>query len=193
MNATILLGFLMVFFAVYTILTHNVLLRMRANTLKAWAQIEVAVARKAELVPQLLHLAQRETSSKSAVEKQAEQALQHWMEARGVGATANAHHELSGVLHRFLKSEQEETLEESNTRAILDEILRADHKIAFAQQYYNDAVTVYNLAIDKIPSFIVAKMGGFKKRQLFEPVHSMEIPDEIEEESAPVFNPDQAY
>jgi LemA protein len=176
MNPTIVVGLLMVCFAVYTILTYNVLLRLRANTLKAWAQIEVAVARKAELMPQLMNLAE----SEEVQERRMEVALRHWMEARGVNATATAHSELSTVFRSFMRDHQND--EADGLKAIRDEIVRSDNKIEFAQQYYNDAVTAYNLALERIPSFLVARMGGFKKRQLFEPVPSMDIPDEIEDE-----------
>jgi len=174
MNPAIVIGVLMVCFAVYTILTHNALLRLRANTLKAWAQIEVAVARKAELLPQLIMLADNEETHRNRLSA----ALQHWMDARGVGATASAHSELSGAFRSFIHDHQND--EEDRLRTIREEVVRSDNKIEFAQHYYNEAVTAYNVAIEGIPAFLVAKMGGFKKRQLFEPVESMDIPGEVE-------------
>jgi LemA protein len=43
-----------------------------------------------------------------------------------------------------------------------------ENKIAFARQYYNDIVTNYNAKIQMFPSSIIANMGGFKPRELFE-------------------------
>ena len=56
----------------------------------------------------------------------------------------------------------------TNMLSLQEELKSTENKIAFARQYYNDVVTAYNTRIQQFPASMIAGMGGFQPRDLFE-------------------------
>lgn len=158
----ILLGW---FFGVY-----NMLVRLRNRAKNAWAQIDVQLKRRHDLIPNLVETvkgyAKHESSTLEAVVKARNQA----MAANGPGQAAAAEGELSSALSRLMVVvEQYPDLKANqNFMQVQEELTSTENKISFARQAYNDAVMVYNTKTEVVPANIVAGIGKFEQMELFE-------------------------
>ena len=95
-----------------------------------------------------------------------------WANATTVSKKAELDSELSGALKTIMAvSENYPDLKSSKNFTELQEELRStEDKIAYARQFYNDSVTMYNTKLETIPTNIVASMFNFKQEELFEAV-----------------------
>lgn len=151
---------------------YNGLVRGRNEVKNAWAQIDVQLKRRHDLIPNLVETAkgymthERETFDSIAKARSAAQAAG----AGGVAASAAAEGALSGMLTRFMAVAENYPELKANTNflALQEELASTENKISFARQYYNDAVLKFNTACQTIPTNIVAGMGGFAAAEFFE-------------------------
>lgn len=150
--------------------TYNSLIGMRNQVKNAWAQIDVQLKRRHDLIPNIIETvkgyAKHERETFDAVTKARTAAVQ----ANGVAAQAKAEGELSGVLSRLLAIAEAypELKANQNFLALQEELASTENKIAFSRQAYNDQVMRYNTRIQIIPANIVAGIGGFNASDLFE-------------------------
>ncbi len=150
--------------------TYNVLVRMRNRVTNAWAQIDVQLKRRHDLIPNLVNTvkgyAKHEAGTLEAVIKARNTA----MTANGVGAQAAAEGELSGALSRLMVVvEQYPDLKANqNFMQVQEELTSTENKISFARQAYNDSVMEYNTKREMVPSNIVAGLCKFEAKELFE-------------------------
>ncbi|MBN1864995.1 MAG: LemA family protein [Victivallales bacterium] len=162
--------------------TYNVLVRMRNRVTNAWAQIDVQLKRRHDLIPNLVNTvkgyAKHEASTLEAVIKARNTA----MTANGVGAQAAAEGELSGALSRLMVVvEQYPDLKANqNFMQVQEELTSTENRISFARQAYNDSVMEYNTKREMVPSNIVAGICKFDAKELFE------LKDEAEREAPEV-------
>lgn len=165
----ILLG-IIVILVVWVIALYNGLVRQRNEVENAWAQIDVQLKRRHDLVPNLV-----ETVKGYA--KHEREALEAVIKARSiaVGATgieekAAAENMLSGALRQlFALSEAYPDLKaNTNFLALQEELTSTENKIAFARQYFNDRTMQFNTTTEAFPSNIIAGMFNFTRKPLFE-------------------------
>jgi len=165
------------FFAIF-----NGLVRLRNQVKNAWAQIDVQLKRRHDLIPNLVETVKGyrdfERATLEAVVKAragAQQAV-----GQGVGAQAKAEGELSGALSRLMVVvEQYPDLKANqNFLALQEQLTSTENKISFSRQFYNDSVLNYNNKIQMVPSNIVASMTGFKQGEFFqvEKAEEREVP-----------------
>jgi LemA protein len=163
-----IIGVLLIFF----IITFNGLVRLRNQVKNAWAQIDVQLKRRHDLIPNLVETVKGyrdfERATLEAVTKArtaAQQAI-----GQGVGAQAKAEGELSGALTRLLAVvEQYPDLKANqNFLALQEQLTSTENKISFSRQFYNDSVLNFNNKIQMFPSNVVASMTGFKQGEFFE-------------------------
>ena len=150
----------------------NGLVRLRNQVKNAWAQIDVQLKRRHDLIPNLVQTVQGymqfERATLEAVTKArnlAQQAI-----GSGVGAQAKAEGELSGALSRLLAVAESypDLKANQNFLALQEELTSTENKISFSRQFYNDSVLNYNNKTQMLPSNIVAGMTGFKHGEFFE-------------------------
>ena len=150
----------------------NGLVRLRNQVKNAWAQIDVQLKRRHDLIPNLVQTVQGymqfERATLEAVTKArnlAQQAI-----GSGVGAQAKAEGELSGALSRLLAVAESypDLKANQNFLALQEELTSTENKISFSRQFYNDSVLNYNNKTQMLPSNIVAGMTGFKQGEFFE-------------------------
>ncbi len=155
------------FFAIF-----NGLVRLRNQVKNAWAQIDVQLKRRHDLIPNLVETVKGykdfERATLEAVTKArnvAQQAI-----GQGVGAQAKAEGELSGALTRLLAVVERypDLKANQNFLALQEQLTSTENKISFSRQFYNDSVLNYNNKIQMVPSNIVASMTGFKQGEFFE-------------------------
>ncbi|MFC2058229.1 LemA family protein [Chloroflexota bacterium] len=164
------------------IMTYNGLVGLRNRVRNAWAQIDVQLKRRHDLIPNLVETAKgymtHERGTFEAVTKARN--LAQKAVGTGVGAQSKAEGELSGALSRLLVVvENYPDLKASqNFLALQEELASTENKISFSRQFYNDSVLRYNNKTQMFPSNILAGMMNFKASEFFE----VEV---VEEREAP--------
>jgi len=152
--------------------TYNSLIGLRNQVKNAWAQIDVQLKRRFDLIPNLMETVkgymQHERATMEAVTK-ARAAVQQVASA-GAGERGKAEGELSTALGRlFAVAEAYPDLKANqNFLALQEELTSTENKISFSRQYYNDSVLRYNNKTQMFPSNIIAGMFNFKGSEFFE-------------------------
>lgn len=170
---------------------YNLLVSLRNRFKNAWAQIDVQLKRRYDLIPNLVETAkgylkhERGTleaviaarnaastaSSKVAADPTNPEAMKQLMAAEGT---------LTGSLGRlFALSEAYPDLKANTTmNQLMEELTSTENKVAFARQAYNDSVMAYNTAREVFPNNIIAGMFNFTAAELF-------VVEKAEEREAP--------
>ncbi len=167
----IILGIIVVLALIF-IGTYNSLVGLRNQVKNAWAQIDVQLKRRYDLIPNLVETVKGyknfERETLEAVVKARNIALQ--ASSAGAAERGKAEGELSGALARLMVVvEQYPDLKANqNFLALQEELASTENKISFSRQYYNDNVLRYNNQTQMFPSNIVANMTGFKAGEFFE-------------------------
>ncbi|MDP2718391.1 MAG: LemA family protein [Dehalococcoidia bacterium] len=165
--AVIILILLFTFFGIY-----NGLVRLRNEVKNAWAQIDVQLKRRYDLIPNLVETVKgymkHERGTLEAVTNARNLAQQ--VSSAGVGERAKAEGELSSALSRLLMVVENypDLKANQNFLALQEELTSTENKIGFSRQYYNDSVLRYNNKTEMFPSNMIAGMTGFKANEFFE-------------------------
>jgi LemA protein len=153
-------------------MSYNGLVRLRNQVKNAWAQIDVQLKRRHDLIPNLMETVkgymkhERETlEAVTNARNLAQKAV-----GTGVGSQAKAEGELSGALSKLLAVVENypDLKANQNFLALQEELTSTENKISFSRQYYNDSVLTYNNKTQMVPSNIIAGMFGFKHGEFFE-------------------------
>jgi len=167
----VIIGIVVILVIVF-VATYNTLVRKRNQVKNAWAQIDVQLKRRYDLIPNLVETAKgymkHERETLEAVTKARNLAQQ--AASAGAGARAKVEGELSSVLSRLLAvSENYPDLKANqNFLALQEELTSTENKIGFSRQFYNDSVLRYNNRTQVFPSNIVASMAHFIVEEFFE-------------------------
>lgn len=155
------------------VVLYNGLVSARNRVDNAWAQIDVQLTRRHDLVPNLVETvkgyAAHEKETLDAV-IQARNSAMAGQQAGNVAQTAQAENMLSGALKSlFALSEAYPDLKANqNFLQLQEELTATEDRIAYARQFYNDEVRRYNTKIQTVPSNFVAGLGKFREREYFE-------------------------
>jgi len=150
--------------------TYNGLVRQRNEVRNAWAQIDVQLKRRHDLIPNLIETVKGYAAHERNTLDSVVQARARAVSAQSVAERASAERELGGALGRLmLVVEQYPDLKANhNFLALQEELTSTENKIGFARQYYNDAVMQYNTRTQSVPTNIVAGMFNFRQEPFFE-------------------------
>ena len=167
----IIIGVVVVLLFLFLII-YNGLVRRRNQVKNSWAQIDVQLKRRYDLIPNLVETAkgymkhERETLESVTNARN----LAQQVSSAGAGERAKAEGELSSVLSRLLAVVENypDLKANQNFLALQEELASTENKISFSRQYYNDSVLRYNNQTQMFPSNIVASMTGFKASEFFE-------------------------
>lgn len=152
--------------------TYNGLVRFRNEVKNAWAQIDVQLKRRYDLIPNLVETVkgymQHERGTLEAVTKARNVAQQS--ASAGAGERGKAEGELSSALARLMVVVERypDLKANQNFLALQEELTSTENKISFSRQYYNDSVLKYNNQTQMFPSNLIAGMTGFKASEFFE-------------------------
>ncbi|MBL7120222.1 MAG: LemA family protein [Dehalococcoidia bacterium] len=168
----IVIGVLVVLLILFLMVPYNSLVRLRNQTKNAWAQIDVQLKRRHDLIPNLMET----VKGYMAHERQTLEAvtnarnLAQGAVGTGVGAQSKAEAGLSGALSRLLAVVENypDLKANQNFLALQEELSSTENKISFSRQYYNDSVLRYNNKTQMFPSNIVAGMFRFVAGEFFE-------------------------
>ncbi len=183
-----LLG-LVLLVGVVVVTIYNRLVGLRNRFKNAFAQIEVQLKRRYDLIPNLVETAkgylkhERGTleaviTARNAAAAANTRAAQDPGDAGAVKALSGAENILAGTLGRlFALAEAYPDLKANQTMAgLMEELTSTENKVAFARQAYNDAVMTYNTGRETFPSNLVAGVFHFNPAELF----VLENPEERE-------------
>ena len=154
------------------IMTYNGLVRRRNQVKNAWAQIDVQLKRRYDLIPNLMETVKgymkHERETLEAVTNARNLAQQ--ASSSGAGARAKAEGELSSALSRLLVVVENypDLKANQNFLALQEELTSTENKISFSRQYYNDSVLRYNNQTQMFPSNLIANITGFRASEFFE-------------------------
>ena len=162
----------------YLVATYNRLVTLRNRVENAWAQIDVQLKRRYDLIPNLMETVKgymkHEKETLENITKYRAQLVTGSVEER-----AKANNMLTQTLKSlFAVAENYPKLEASqNFRMLQEELAGTENKISYIRTAYNDSVLEYDNALEMFPSNMVANMFGFKPRQYFEaPAAEKEAP-----------------
>lgn len=180
MTMLILTGVIIIL-AVFIITRFNKLVAFRNRFKNAFAQIDVQLKRRYDLIPNLVETAkgyiQHERQTLEAVtsaRNQASSAVQKAASdpgnASAIQGLMGAESVLTGALGRlFAVVEAYPDLKANQTmQSLMEELSSTENKISFARQAYNDSVMVYNTSRESFPDLLIAGLFGFQAAQLFE-------------------------
>jgi LemA protein len=189
MSVGLVLLVLIVLGIVFLVAIYNRLITLRNRFKNAFAQIDVQLKRRYDLIPNLVETAkgylkhERETleaviTARNQAAAAANTAGLNPGDPAAMQQLAGAEAALTGVLGRlFALAEAYPDLKANQTmQQLMEELTSTENKVAFARQSYNDAVMAYNTGREKFPNVLVASTMGFKEAQLFE----IESPEERE-------------
>lgn len=160
---------IIVFLLLIMIIAYNRFIVLRNRIDNAWAQIEVQLKRRYDLIPNLVETVKGYAKHEKKVFTEVTKARTALMEAKTVSEKAKANNMLSETLKSlFAVAENYPKLEASeNFRMLQEELSGTESKIAYARQAYNDAVLSYNNGIQQFPGNIIAGMFNFKQKDFF--------------------------
>ncbi|MBM4236092.1 MAG: LemA family protein [Firmicutes bacterium] len=148
---------------------YNRLVTLRQRIKNAWAQIEVQLKRRYDLIPNLVNTVKGYAKHEQETFEKVTQARNMAIQAKDVNEQAGAENLLSGALKTlFAVAESYPELKaDANFRQLQEELTNTEGKIAFSRQFYNDTVMTYNTTIQRFPTVLVAGMFGFSKEEYF--------------------------
>ena len=152
------------------IVLYNRFVTLRNRVDNAWAQIEVQLKRRWDLIPNLVETVKGYAEHERGTFEAVTEARANAQRAQGPAETAAAEGILGAALGRlFAVAEAYPELQaDENFRQLQDELAGTENRIAVSRQVYNDTVLTFNNAIQTFPGVVLAGPFGFAKREFFE-------------------------
>ncbi len=149
---------------------YNGLIRTKNEVDNSWAQIDVQLKRRADLIPNLIETVKGYMKHEKSVLENITNARSSMMSAQSIDEKADANNMMSQTLKSlFAVTENYPKLQANeNFKLLQEELSGTENKISYARQHYNDMVMTFNTKIELFPNNIFAKNLGFSKRQSFE-------------------------
>ncbi|WP_298537378.1 LemA family protein [uncultured Methanobrevibacter sp.] len=166
----IILIVIIIIILVAIVAIYNGLVTARNKVKNAWAQIDVQLNRRADLIPNLVETVKGYAAHESSVFEDVTAARAGLMNANGVKEISDANNQLSSTLKTlFAVAENYPELKANeNFKDLQAQLAQTEDKIAYSRQFYNDSVMMYNNKCQTFPSNIFAGMFGFKEADFFE-------------------------
>jgi len=167
-----LIGFIIVIGLIILVVVgmYNSLITLRNRCDNGWAQIDVQLRRRYDLIPNLVETVKGYAKHEREVFERVTQARTQAINAGTVKEQGTAENMLSGALKSlFAVAENYPELKANQNFLMLqEELAGTESKVAYSRQFYNDSVMKYNTRLQVFPSNILAGMFGFKGRDYFE-------------------------
>jgi LemA protein len=156
--------------AIFVVVLYNRFVRLRNRVDNAWAQIEVQLKRRWDLIPNLVETVKGYAAHERETFENVTEARAAAQQARTPAEAAQAEGFLDQALGRlFAVAEAYPELQaDDNFRQLQTELSETENRIAVARQVYNDTVLTFNNAIQTVPGVFFAGFFGFEKREFFD-------------------------
>jgi LemA protein len=168
-TAWIVIG-LVVVLVLWVIFIYNGLVAMRQRTNQAFADIDVQLKQRHDLIPNLVETVKGYASHERGTLEAVIQARNAAMTAQGPAQMAAAENQLTGALRQlFALSEAYPDLKANqNFQQLQTEISDIENKLAAARRFFNNAVQEYNTGIEQFPAALFAASFGFTRKEFFD-------------------------
>ena len=163
----------------WVVSVYNRIIRLENAIDNAWAQIDVQLKRRADLIPNLVNTVKGYAAHEKTVLENVTAARSALMNAKTPAEANEADNMLTMALGRlFAVAEAYPDLKANqNFLQLQDELTHTENKVGFARQYYNDSVLAFNNAIETFPGNLVAGGMGRKERKMLDiPAPDREVP-----------------
>lgn len=170
MDFTLIALVIIIFLVVFAVLQYNKLIRLNVQVDEAFAQIEVQLKRRSDLIPNLVETVKGYAShEKDALEKVV-QARAAATTASTLPAVAAADGALTNALRGLLAvAEAYPDLKAStNFLQLQEELATTENKVSFSRQFYNDSVRTLNTAVKTVPSSFFSGLAKVSEREFYE-------------------------
>ena len=156
--------------AIVLVVLYNRFVRLRNRVDNAWAQIEVQLKRRWDLIPNLVETVKGYAAHERATFEEVTRARTAAQQAQTPAQSAEAEGFLAQALGRlFAVAEAYPELQaDENFRQLQSEIAETENRIAVSRQVYNDTVLTYNNAVQTVPGVFIAGPFGFDQREFFD-------------------------
>ena len=156
--------------ALFLITQYNRLIRLNITVDEAWAQIEVQLKRRADLIPNLVETVKGYAAHEQSTFDAVVTARAKATSATGVADTAAADGMLTQALRGLLAVAEAypDLKASSNFLSLQEELATTENKVAFSRQFYNDNVRSLNTAVKTIPSSFFAGLAKVGEREFYE-------------------------
>ncbi|MDD4028825.1 MAG: LemA family protein [Caldisericia bacterium] len=150
--------------------TYNKLIQLKNRIQNAWAQINVELKRRYDLIPNLVNTVKGYMKYEKETLEAVIQARNTCIKASSVPEQGAAENQLSGALRQLfaLMENYPDLKSNQNVGKMQEELTNTENRIAFSRQFYNDIVLRFNEAIMMFPGNIIASIFGFTKKDYFE-------------------------
>ncbi len=166
----VIVAIVVVVIAAVFVLLYNRLVRLRNKVEEAWAQIDVQLQRRHDLIPNLVNTVKGYAAHEKTTLAEVTAARAAAVSAQGAAAAGQTEDVLTAALGRlFAVAENYPQLKaDQNFRQLQEELAETENKVAFARQYYNDNVREWNTRIASVPDNLVAGLIRAEKAEYFE-------------------------
>jgi LemA protein len=156
--------------ALAVVVVYNQLVRLRNRSENSWAQVDVQLRRRYDLIPNLVEAVKGYASHERATFEEVTRARTAAQQAQGVEEQAKAENVLTAALGRlFAVAEAYPELRATeNFQQLQAQLAEVEQNIVVSRQVYNDAVLSYENALETVPTNIVAGVFNFQPRAYFE-------------------------
>jgi len=149
---------ILVALGVYAVSIYNRIVAYEKRYQNAWSQIDVQLKRRSDLIPNLVETVKGYAAHESQVFEEVTRARSALMNAKTVNESADAANVMTAALGKlFAVAEAYPDLKANeNFKMLQEELSGVENKIAYARQFYNDAVMQYNTLIETVPAVFLA-------------------------------------
>ena len=170
MSGLLILGGVVLAVGLWLISSYNSMVKLRNMVRNSWAQIDVQLKRRFDLVPNLVETVKGYAAHEKEVLEKVTQARSMVQSAQSIEQRQQAENQLTNTLRSlFAVAEAYPQLKANdNFRDLQQQLAELEEKIAFARQFYNDTTMKYNTMIQSFPTNLLAGMFGFQALPYFE-------------------------
>lgn len=158
----------------FVIMAFNRFIRLRNLVENAWAQIDVQLRRRYDLVPNLVETVKGYAAHEKTVFQKVTEARAQAMSAKGVKEQGKAENFLTNALKTLFAVVENypELKANQNFIKLQEDLADIENKIAFARELYNDMVLRYEVLRERFPTNLVGQFFRFKEKEYFEIVEA---------------------
>ena len=181
----IIVAAVVILLAFYVIGTYNNLVNARNKVNDQFAQIDVQLKRRSDMIPNLVETVKGYAKHEEKTLTEVIEARNKMATASGINEELEASNQVTSALNKLfaLSESYPELKANENFKSLQVELTGTEDKIAYSRQFYNDTVTMYNEALMVFPNNIVVSMFGAGK---FEEAKFFEIDNEEERKNVKV-------
>ena len=149
---------------------YNVAVNLEQGAEKTWADIDAALQRRLDLIPNLVNTVKGYAEHEKELFENIAKSREKYFQANSRAGKIEASNQLTGFLSRLLMLQERypDLKANQNFLQLQEELATTENRIGFSRQHYNNVVEQYNAAIQVFPAVLFANMFGFAREAFFE-------------------------